>query len=80
MKWKLYPKTESKIGDVRDVKKFAWFPVIAWSVFEECECRVWLQTYVQEQMYIRRYTALPHIGVVKENNWVKVKNYVKDYV
>ena len=75
MKWAIYPKTEPKIGDVRDVKKFAWLPVIAWSVYQECECRVWLETYIQAQVY-RHYTILPDIGVVKENNWSKVMNYV----
>ena len=76
MKWAIYPKTEPKIGDVRDVKKFAWLPVIAWSVYQECECRVWLETYMQEQEYLSGYEVLPDIGVVKQNNWVKVKNYV----
>lgn len=72
MRWEIKTKNP-KIGDIRTVKKFAWFPVIALS--PSCSpwiYRVWLETYIQEQMYVREEDMMGEIYYY----WDKVKNYV----
>lgn len=70
MIWKI--KTEPKIGATRDVKKFAWYPVIAWHVLEGWDCKVWFETYIQEQMYVKEEDMMEDTYY-----WVKVKNYIQ---
>ena len=50
MKWEIIDRTPQK-GDIRMVTKFAWFPVIVLSQLTMTDHRIWLELYLEEQVY-----------------------------
>jgi hypothetical protein len=50
MKWEITDKSP-KVGDVRFVTKFAWLPTIALSKLTMTDHRIWLELYIEEQVY-----------------------------
>ncbi len=55
MKWEIKSKTLPQLGDVRFVTKFAWLPTIVLSKLTMTDHRIWLELYVEEQVYTSRY-------------------------
>ena len=50
MKWEIVDKTP-KLGDIRFVTKFAFFPTIVLSKLTMTDHRIWLELYIEEQVY-----------------------------
>ena len=82
MKWKIDP--DPKINDTRTITKFAWFPVTACNIREQWDnkeheqwhnkeqlCKVWLETYKQEQRYVHKSSVHGWY-----EGWIEVNNYI----
>jgi hypothetical protein len=54
MKWEIIDKSP-KVGDVRFVTKFAWFPTRVLSKLTNTDHMIWFELYLEEQVYISRY-------------------------
>jgi hypothetical protein len=52
MKWEITRKERPKVGDVRFVTKFAWLPTRVLSKITMTDHIIWLQLYVEEQVYV----------------------------
>jgi hypothetical protein len=50
MKWEII-NNRPRLGDVRFVTKFAWLPTIVLNKLTMTDHRIWLELYVEEQMY-----------------------------
>jgi hypothetical protein len=56
MKWEIKDNT-SHIGDIRFRTRFAWLPTRVLSKITHTDHMIWLQLYVEEQVYARRYDS-----------------------
>jgi hypothetical protein len=52
MRWEI-KNNRPKIGDIRFVTKFAWFPTIVVSKMTMTDHMIWLELYIEEQEYKR---------------------------
>ena len=52
MKWEITRKPRPKVGDIRFVTKFAWLPTQVLSKITMTDHMIWLQLYVEEQVYV----------------------------
>jgi hypothetical protein len=52
MKWEIIDKSPN-LGDIRFKTKFAWLPTIVLSKLTMTDHRIWLELYVEEQVYKR---------------------------
>jgi hypothetical protein len=50
MKWEIIDNTP-KLGEIRFKTKFAWLPTIVLSKLTMTDHRIWLELYVEEQVY-----------------------------
>jgi hypothetical protein len=50
MKWEIVDKTP-KVGDIRFVTKFAFFPTVVLSKLTMTDHKIWLELYIEEQVY-----------------------------
>jgi hypothetical protein len=50
MRWEIKDKSPKK-GDVRFVTKFAWLPTVVLNKLTMTDHRIWLELYVEEQVY-----------------------------
>jgi hypothetical protein len=50
MRWEIIDNSP-KIGDVRYKTKFAWLPTIVLSKITNTDHKIWLELYVEEQIY-----------------------------
>lgn len=72
MKWKI--KKDPQQGDERWLKRFAWFPVSAYSHRNKLEGYwVWLQPYDQLQRYAVSYDPILGVYVI---GWIIIDNYI----
>jgi hypothetical protein len=56
MKWEIIDNTP-KAGEVRFVTKFAWLPTIVLSKLTMTDHRIWLELYIEEQVYTTKYNG-----------------------
>lgn len=54
MKWEIIDN-KPKVGDIRFKTKFAWLPTRVLSKLTDTDHMVWLDLYVEEQIYQRNY-------------------------
>ena len=52
MKWEINNDTP-KVGDIRHKTKFSWLPTTVLSKITMTDHRIWLELYLEEQVYIR---------------------------
>ena len=52
MRWEIIDNTP-RVGDVRYVTRFAWFPITVLSKITMTDHRIWLELYLEEQEYRR---------------------------
>jgi hypothetical protein len=50
MRWEIIDNSP-KVGDIRFVTKFAWLPTIVLSKLTMTDHRIWLELYIEEQVY-----------------------------
>jgi hypothetical protein len=50
MRWEIIDNSP-KIGEVRFKTKFAWLPIVVLSKLTNTDHRIWLELYVEEQVY-----------------------------
>ena len=72
MRWKANP--QPKIGDKREVYKFAWFPTLVGDQV------VWLERYCIEQEYktVARYHSDSDVPVYS-NGWEEIRRSTLEY-
>lgn len=71
MKWLSNPNTKPNIGDTRYVMKFAWLPIIAWSIKDNLRYKVWLSYYKQKQVYKHHPVNQGYYS-----NWEMIQNMI----
>lgn len=56
MKWEIIDDAP-KIGDVRFKTKFAWLPTRVLSKITDTDHMIWLELYIEEQVYITKHNS-----------------------
>jgi hypothetical protein len=56
MRWEIIDN-KPKVGDIRFVTKFAFFPTKVLSKITNTDHIIWLELYIEEQMYTSRYAG-----------------------
>lgn len=56
MKWEIIDNTP-KPGNVRFKTKFAWWPTRVLSKLTDTDHMVWLELYIEEQVYVTKHNS-----------------------
>jgi hypothetical protein len=68
MKWEIIDNSPRR-GDIRFVTKFAWLPIRVLSKITNTDHMIWLQLYVEEQVYQRPFDCF-------EYEWVTISRTI----
>jgi len=52
MRWEIIDNSP-KVGDIRFRTRFAWLPTVVLSKLTMTDHRIWLELYIEEQVYVR---------------------------
>lgn len=72
MNFKIKQKQKPKIGDKRQVLKFAWLPTKVRDIKDENEYWVWLENYLVEQWFEGSYDGISGVDV---EGWLTVHKF-----